>query len=156
MRKVLFIVTGGNTRAESVWNGLNAAPGNIDVIHDGARPLVTLDEIARTVEAAKATGAACLVAPVTDTIKETDGDAITGTVDRSKLRRALTPQAFRYPLLLRAFDGADLGDDVTDECYLVEKLGVPIAMVEGSVWNIKVTHPEDIVVAEALLARQNQ
>lgn len=156
IRKVLFIVTGGNTRAESVWNGLVAAPGKVDVVHDGARPLVTLDEIARTVKKAEATGAACLVAPVTDTIKDTDNDAITGTVDRCKLRRALTPQAFRYPLLLRAFDGADLSDDVTDECYLVEKLGVPIAMVEGSVWNIKVTHPEDIFVAEALLARQNQ
>jgi 2-C-methyl-D-erythritol 4-phosphate cytidylyltransferase len=156
IRKVLFIETGGVTRAESVWRGLAAAPGDIDVIHDGARPLVTLDEIERTVEAAKATGAACLVATVTDTIKQTRGDVITGTVDRVSLRRAMTPQAFRYPILMQAFDGADLGDEVTDECYLVEKLGVPITMVQGSPWNIKVTLPDDILVAEALLARQNQ
>jgi 2-C-methyl-D-erythritol 4-phosphate cytidylyltransferase len=153
IRKISSIVTGGDTRAGSVKNGLDAAAGDIVVVHDGARPLVTVDEITRTVEKAMATGAACLVAAVTDTIKEADGDAITRTIDRGKLRRALTPQAFRYDLLQQAFDNAGLGDEVTDECYLVEKLGVPVAMVAGSVWNIKITHAEDIVVAEALLKR---
>jgi 2-C-methyl-D-erythritol 4-phosphate cytidylyltransferase len=153
LRKVSSVVTGGDTRAESVRNGLNAAIADIVVIHDGARPLVSVNEITRTVEKAMATGAACLVAAVTDTIKEADGDAITRTVDRSRLRRALTPQAFRYAILKRAFESADLGVDVTDECYLVEKLGVPVAMVAGSVWNIKITHAEDIAVAEALLKR---
>jgi len=153
IRKVSSVVTGGDTRAESVKNGLIAATADIVVVHDGARPLVTVDEITRTVEKAMATGAACLVAAVTDTIKEAYGDAITRTVDRSRLRRALTPQAFRYPILKRAFDSSDLGVDVTDECYLVEKLGIPVAMVAGSVWNIKITHAEDIAVAEALLKR---
>jgi len=153
VHKVSSVVAGGDTRVESVRNGLDAATGEIVVVHDGARPLVTVDEITRTVEKAMATGAACLVAAVTDTIKEADGDAITRTVDRSRLRRALTPQAFRHTILKRAFESADLGVDVTDGCYLVKKLGVPVAMVAGSVWNIKITHAEDIVVAEALLKR---
>jgi 2-C-methyl-D-erythritol 4-phosphate cytidylyltransferase len=154
--KKVSVVTGGATRAESVRNGLDAAAGDIVVVHDGARPLVSVDEITRTVEKALATGAACLVAAVTDTIKEADGDAITRTVDRGKLRRALTPQAFRSDLLRMAFDKADLSEEITDESCLVEKLGVPVAMVAGSVWNIKVTHPEDIFVAEALLSKHDK
>jgi 2-C-methyl-D-erythritol 4-phosphate cytidylyltransferase len=81
--------------------------------------------------------------------------SIVGTVDRSKLRRALTPQAFRYDILRRAFAGVELGEDVTDECVLVEKLGVEIAAVEGDARNIKVTRPEDIVVAEAYMVLVN-
>jgi 2-C-methyl-D-erythritol 4-phosphate cytidylyltransferase len=157
--KLTAIVIGGSTRAESVNNGLSAveaAPDDIIAVHDGARPLVEVDEITRTVQKAMASAAACLVAAVTDTIKGVEGDAIVRTVDRGTLRRALTPQAFRYDLLRRAFDSSELGDDVTDECFLVEKLGVPVAMVAGSVWNIKVTHPEDIFVAEALLSRRDQ
>ena len=157
--KLSSVVAGGSTRAVSVRNGLNAVdtePDDIVAIHDGARPLVTVDEITRTVKRAAETGAACLVAAVTDTIKETNGNCIAGTVDRSKLKRSLTPQAFRYSLIRRAFEGSDLGDAVTDECYLVEKLGIEIAAVEGSPWNIKVTLPEDLVVAEALLAKEGR
>ncbi len=152
--KIRSIVTGGATRAESVKNGLAAidvSTANIVAVHDGARPLVSLDEIKRTIEKADQTGAACLVAEVTDTIKEITDGMIVGTVDRNKLRRALTPQAFRYDILKRAFDNADLGDKVTDECYLVEKLGIEIAAVEGSSRNIKITRVEDIRVAEMLL-----
>ncbi len=148
--KLVQIVEGGQTRAESVWNGLRAVDAATEIIavHDGARPLVTPDEIDRTVEKAKEIGAACLVAPVIDTIKEIEGDKIVGTIDRAKLRRALTPQAFRREILEKAFAQADLNESVTDECVLVEKLGYEIGIVEGSARNIKITHPEDLALAE--------
>lgn len=153
--KLKEIVTGGRTRAESVRNGLDAVDASgIDIVavHDGARPLVTVDEITRTIEAASATGAACLVSDVTDTVKQVDDDGrIVRTVDRRTLRRALTPQAFRYDLLQRAFEGSDLSESITDECYLVERLGLEITCVEGSARNIKITRPEDMVLAEAWL-----
>jgi 2-C-methyl-D-erythritol 4-phosphate cytidylyltransferase len=150
-------VLGGSTRAESVYNGLNAVdPATVIVsVHDGARPLVTPDEIARTIERAVETGAACLTAPVTDTIKEVDEGWITGTVDRRTLRRAMTPQAFKYELLVEAFRGRDLSDDITDECYLVEQLGYKIASVVGGTRNIKITHAEDLVLAEAFLLSES-
>ena len=151
-RKVVKLISGGVTRAESVRNGLDAVATatNIVAVHDGARPFVSVDEIRQTIEKATETGAACLVAEVIDTIKEIDGKNISRTIDRSKLRRALTPQAFGYELLLRAFDGVDLGESITDECCLVEKLGVKIAFVEGSTRNIKITTPDDLIFAAAL------
>ena len=149
--KVTNVVAGGTTRAESVRNGLNAVGSDFVAVHDGARPLVTVDEIERTIAKANETGAACLVAPVTDTIKSIRGGDIADTLDREKLRRALTPQAFRTDILRKAFENIDFNDSVTDECYLVEKLGHPIAIVEGSSRNIKITHPEDLLLAEALL-----
>lgn len=150
--KVTYVIAGGSTRAGSVRNGLNVAgDANIVAVHDGARPLVTVDEIERTIAKASETGAACLVAPVTDTIKSVRSGEIADTLDRGSLRRALTPQAFRTEVLLKAFESVDLNESVTDECYLVEKLGHPIAIVEGSSHNIKITHPEDLIFAEALL-----
>lgn len=152
--KLRYIVTGGATRAESVKNGLDAidaTTANVVAVHDGARPLVSVEEIRLTVEKASEIGAACLVSEVTDTIKTIDRGIIQRTVDRTKLRRALTPQAFRYEILRKAYNGADLGDAVTDECYLVEKLGVEISIVEGSSRNIKITRQEDIIFAEASL-----
>ena len=151
--KLCKTIVGGPTRAASVLNGLSVVDDDTELVavHDGARPFVSVDEIERTVAKAAATGAACLVAPVTDTIKTIRGDEISGTLDRDKLRRALTPQAFRIEVLRRAFDLEDLGEAVTDECYLVEKLGHPIAFVEGSSRNIKITHAQDLVLAETLL-----
>ena len=151
--KIFAVVSGGATRAESVRNGLDAVAfeEGIVAVHDGARPLVSPDEIDETIEKAKFTGAACLVAPVTDTIKTINGKEIANTLDREKLRRALTPQAFRVELLRKAFEESELSDAVTDECYLVEKLGHPIAFVEGSARNIKVTHSDDLILAEAFL-----
>lgn len=153
--KLRRIVKGGATRAESVLNGLNAVSANTDfvAVHDGARPLVTADEISKTVNAANEFGAACLVAPVADTIKEiSDTGSIVKTIDRKNLRRALTPQCFRYDILVKAFDGIDLLDlGVTDECYLVERLGVQITVVDGSPKNIKITTVEDFALAENYL-----
>jgi len=157
IRKARSVVTGGETRAESVHKGLDAVDPATEIVavHDGARPLVSVDEIMRTIDAASKSGAACLVSEVTDTIKEIDGQFVSRTVDRSRLRRALTPQAFRYEILKKAFDGADLTDTVTDECYLVEKLGVEIALVDGSARNIKITRVEDLILAEAFLTQQH-
>lgn len=157
LAKVRKIVAGGETRAGSVRNGLDAvagSDGDVVAVHDGARPLVSSEEIAQTVEKAGEMGAACLVAPVTDTIKEVADGRITGTIDRGKLRRALTPQAFRYEILQKAFAQGGTGAEVTDECYLVEKLGYEIAVVEGSARNIKVTHPEDVLLAEVFLRNE--
>jgi len=153
--KLSRIVIGGSTRGESVRNGLlavEASGDDIIAVHDGARPLVTSDEVTAVVSKAAQTGAACLVAPVTDTIKSVESNLINFTVDRDRLRRALTPQAFRSDILKRAFDNAELSENVTDECYLVEKLGVPISTVEGSARNIKITRPEDLKFAEAILS----
>ncbi len=154
LKKLKKIVGGGKTRAESVLNGLNAInekTGEIIAVHDGARPLVTVEEITRTIEKARETGAACLTAFVTDTIKEVDGDKIIRTIDRANLRRALTPQCFRYEILRRAFAENDIGEIVTDECFLVEKLGVEVSVVEGNAQNIKITVPGDLILAENLL-----
>jgi 2-C-methyl-D-erythritol 4-phosphate cytidylyltransferase len=153
-KKLKTVVAGGETRAASVWNGLQAVSPNtrIVAVHDGARPLVSPEEISRTIKKAKETGAAILVAPVTDTIKEIADDKIVGTIERTRLRRALTPQCFRVELLRRAFkEFADLDEIATDESFLVERLGVAVSIVEGSGRNIKITVPEDLTLAEALL-----
>ena len=153
--KLTSIVTGGITRAHSVKNGfefIEPHPDAIVAVHDGARPLVTADEIERVIAKASQTGAACLVAEITDTVKRVEAGSIVETVDRAHLRRALTPQAFRYDILRRAFEGSPLDEAVTDECYLVERLGLPISCVEGSHRNIKITRPEDLRLATTLLA----
>jgi 2-C-methyl-D-erythritol 4-phosphate cytidylyltransferase len=155
-QKIARVNPGGATRAESVKNGLDAVSpsAKIVAVHDGARPLVSAVEIERTIRKAEETGAACLVGAVVDTIKHIEGGMIRATLDRNKLRRALTPQAFRYEILISAFREANLSEAVTDECYLVEKLGVPIAIVEGSACNIKITHPHDIDLVEMFLHRE--
>jgi 2-C-methyl-D-erythritol 4-phosphate cytidylyltransferase len=151
--KIFAVVSGGATRAESVRNGLDAIAldEGVVAVHDGARPLVTPDEIDATIEKAEVTGAACLVAPVTDTIKTINGKEIANTLERDKLRRALTPQAFHVELLRKAFEQAELNEAVTDECYLVEKLGHPISIVEGSARNIKITQADDLITASEFL-----
>lgn len=153
--KLKKIVAGGQTRAESVWNGLQAVDFTkveVVAVHDGARPLVTTEEITATIEKARETGAACLVAPVTDTIKEVADGKINGTIDRTKLRRALTPQCFKFDVLQRAFAQLNrFSKDATDESYLVEQLGIAVSIIEGSAKNIKITVPEDLVLAESLL-----
>ncbi len=153
LAKVSKIVVGGKTRVESVANGLAAVPTETSVVavHDGARPLVSIEEIDAVLEKASETGAACLVTEISDTIKTIRGDKIAATLDRGQLRRALTPQAFRFEVLRKAFENVELDETVTDECYLVEKLGHPIAIVEGSPRNIKITRAEDLTLAEMML-----
>lgn len=158
LRKLARVVPGGNTRTESVQRGLmsiRAATARIVAVHDTVRPLVTVEEIEKTIALADEIGAAILTNRVTDTIKRVDGSLIVETIDRDMLRRAVTPQCFHYGLLRRAFDEADVRDvALTDESSLVERLGHPVAFVEGSPLNIKITTPHDLLVAEAYLAAQ--
>ncbi len=155
LRKLTKIVPGGTTRAESVLRGLEAISSpttEIVAIHDGVRPFVTVGEITQTVQAAKVNDAAILVAPATDTIKQVKNGTIVRTLQRADLRHALTPQCFRYSLLKRAFQQADVLDpELTDESLLVERLGVKVAIVEGGSRNIKITRPEDLAMAEIML-----
>jgi 2-C-methyl-D-erythritol 4-phosphate cytidylyltransferase len=153
--KLAKVVPGGITRAESVLRGLRAvreATAEIVAVHDGVRPFVTPEEITRTVEAARVHEAAILVAPVTDTIKEVEREQVERTLNRGQVRRALTPQCFRYSLLCRAYEQADVLDpELTDDSVLVERLGTRVAIVEGSPRNIKITQPQDLAIAEVLL-----
>ena len=155
LRKLARVVPGGATRADSVKRGLmsiRSATAEIVAVHDGVRPFVTVDEIDATIAAARADGAAILAAPVTDTIKQVDGRRIVKTLDRGELRRALTPQCFRYEVLRQAYQAADVTDaSLTDESVLMEKLGIPVSSVEGSPRNIKITTVEDLAIAEAIL-----
>lgn len=153
--KIVEIVRGGEKRQDSVWQGfrlLAAAAPEVVLVHDGARPLVPADLISRVIAAARTGGAAVPVLPVEDTIKEVREDRVTGTIDRSLLFRAQTPQGFGYDVLKRALDAARkdrfLG---TDEAALVERIGLPVAAVPGDARNIKITTPIDIPIAEALL-----
>ena len=151
--KLNKLIPGGATRSESVSNGLNAIDPTTEVvaIHDGARPLVSEDEISRTIEAARADGAACLVSTVTDTIKEVCDGVIVRTHDRTHLRRALTPQAFRVQLIREALESTGLDESITDDSMAVERLGHLVVAVEGSPRNIKITHKEDLAIAEMYL-----
>jgi 2-C-methyl-D-erythritol 4-phosphate cytidylyltransferase len=153
LRKLAKVVPGGPTRADSVKRGLLAirsVTAEIVAVHDGVRPFVTTEEIDATVEAARSVGAAILVAPANDTIKEVCDNRILRTLDRRQLRHALTPQCFRYELLMRAFERADVSDPLlTDESALVEQLGERVTIVEGSARNMKITTKADLVIAEA-------
>jgi 2-C-methyl-D-erythritol 4-phosphate cytidylyltransferase len=155
LKKVSRFVPGGATRAESVKRGLaavRATTAKIVAVHDGVRPFVSSDEIARTISAAEKYDAAILVAPATDTIKVVAGGSVAKTLDRRELRHALTPQCFRYELLVRAYAQADIADaGLTDDSALVELLGVKVAVVEGSARNIKITTAEDLRLAEVLV-----
>ena len=153
--KVTRVVQGGRTRAESVLKGFRViSSAEIVAIHDGVRPFVSADEIKRTIEAASEYGAAVLVAAATDTIKQVSGGMVERTVPRNQLRRALTPQCFRYSLLDRVYQEVDVLDpEITDESMLCEKFGIPVAVVEGSARNIKITQPEDLAIAEMLLGK---
>ena len=155
LRKLSRVVPGGTTRADSVKRGLMAirpATAGIVAVHDGVRPFVTVEEIESVVTAAESDGAAILVAPVTDTIKQVADGSVVKSLDRSELRRALTPQCFRYELLRRAYEHADVNDvSLTDESLLLERIGARVTTIEGSSRNIKITTPQDLLIAEAFL-----
>lgn len=153
--KLREIVTGGKRRIESVAAGFRhvaSGPESIVLVHDGVRPLVSRDLISRIIEAAGRRGAAVPVWPVEDTLKKIEGDYVLHTVDRNTLFRAQTPQGFAYRILQDALEKA-LADKLesTDEASMVERLGHEVRAVRGERRNIKITVPEDIKIAEALL-----
>jgi 2-C-methyl-D-erythritol 4-phosphate cytidylyltransferase len=155
LRKVARAVGGGETRAESVWRGLQALGRDgvrVVAVHDGVRPFVTPAEVDRTVREASEHGAAVLAAPAVETVKEVEGGRVVRTLERARLWHAQTPQCFRVELLRRAYGqpGA-LGADVTDCSALVERLGETVRVVEGGADNIKITTPRDFAIAEVLV-----
>ncbi|HKP48232.1 MAG TPA: 2-C-methyl-D-erythritol 4-phosphate cytidylyltransferase, partial [Pyrinomonadaceae bacterium] len=125
---------------------------DIVAVHDAVRPFVTVEEIERTVAAAQQKGAAILARAPVDTVKQVANGQVTKTLSRNDLRLALTPQCFRYSLLRSAYEKVDVNDPaLTDESSLIERLGIGVAIVEGSERNIKITTPADLAFAEQLL-----
>ena len=155
-RKVLAVVSGGKTRMASVGCGLKAllASARWVAVHDAARPLVTPELINAVVRQARRSKAALAAVPVVPTIKEGRNGWVTGTLDRTCLWAVQTPQVFERRLLERAHEkGRADGVSATDDAALVERLGIRVRIVPGSARNIKVTTPEDRVIAEALLKK---
>jgi 2-C-methyl-D-erythritol 4-phosphate cytidylyltransferase len=160
LKKVRHIVAGGAERQDSVRIGLAAADleAEVVVVHDAVRPFLTAEMLIRVVTAAERHGAAIAAIPMRDTVKKVGADGlIAETVDRAALWLAQTPQAFRRSLLEEAHAHAlRQGLRATDDAQLVEQLGFRVAIVEGSLENIKITCPEDLVMGEALLAARQR
>ncbi len=154
-RKPHRFVLGGKERQDSVWNGLAALSPKTEVvaIQDGARPCTSEALIAATIDAARSTGAAVAAQRVTDTIKESDGDArIVRNVDRSRLWSVQTPQTFRVEVIRRALAAVrERGLIVTDDTAACELIGQSVSLVESATPNIKVTTPADLPYIEWLL-----
>jgi 2-C-methyl-D-erythritol 4-phosphate cytidylyltransferase len=149
------LVAGGESRLHSVRNALEALPEAVEVVlvHDAARPLVTGGIIRRCIEGVRDGTGAVAGWPVVDTLKGVDdGGYVTGTPDRSALWRAQTPQAFFREALLAAYRRAvEEGWEATDDAAVFARDGGRVRMVEGSPWNLKITHPQDMEVARRLL-----
>ena len=152
-KKVKAVISGGETRQESVKNGLYAAAGDIVAIHDGARALVTAEEIEAVIKAAEQYGAAALGVKCKDTLKLADKNGfIEKTQDRSFLYQIQTPQVFKRCEILKMHEAAT--GEFTDDCAVMESFGGKIKLVEGSYENIKITTPEDLVIAEKILEKR--
>ena len=148
------VIAGGETRASSVrlaFRHLDPDPRDLVCIHDAARPLVSAEETRAVIDAADREGAAIAATPIPDTVKRVEGGYVVETADRRSLVAAGTPQVFRAELLRRALAA---GEEATDEASLLERLGIAVAIVAVSRIGFKITTPEDLEVAEALLARR--
>lgn len=159
--RVAAVVAGGARRQDTVALALARVPEDVEIVavHDGVRPFVTPEIFSRAIEAARRTGAACVSLPVKDTLKRVadEGDAggpvISETVDRSDLWAAQTPQAFRAADLRRiSSEAVRDGTEVTDDAQLFDRVGLPVEAVRGDARNIKITTPEDLAMAEAMIA----
>lgn len=157
MEKIVAVVAGGSTRQESVRLALEeiADEGGTVVVHDGARPLVTPEMIEAVCDAARGEEAVITAVPLTDTVKEVEAGGVVRTLDREKLVSVQTPQAFSLSALreahARARQAAFRG---TDDASLVEWLGKSVKVIDGSRENIKVTYPEDLLAAIAILSER--
>jgi 2-C-methyl-D-erythritol 4-phosphate cytidylyltransferase len=158
------VVEGGDHRQESVAHALTALPAQADdvvLVHDAVRPLIDAATIERTIDAVLAHGAAIVGMPAVDTIKQVErtahGALITSTIPREFVVLAQTPQGFRFGLLQRAFAEATADGFVgTDEASVVERAGIPVAVVHGSQVNLKITQPGDIELAEFYLRQHSR
>lgn len=156
--KVKAVVVGGNSRDESVWQGLNALSDKVKLVavQDGARPFADWQLIDRVVRCANSYGAAAPAIPVKDTIKIVKGGIVASTPDRSELQAVQTPQVFDFDLLRGALQKAKAdGAAITDDCSAVERLGMSVRIVAGDEKNIKITTPLDLKIAELLLEEQS-
>lgn len=153
---------GGETRQDSVRNGVHALPADVDLVlvHDAARPLVTAQLVRNAIAKGEEFGAAIPAIPITDTIKLVEsGDRISRTLDRSRLYAAQTPQVFRRDWLEMAYERTRKQADMpafTDESSLLESTGFDVRIFPGSVENIKLTTPFDLVLAESILTQREQ
>jgi 2-C-methyl-D-erythritol 4-phosphate cytidylyltransferase len=157
LKKVAEVVAGGETRQVSVYNGLLWLEDmDIVAIHDGVRPLVSAEVITATIKAAESKGAALACVPISDTVKKRTGEFLE-TIPRADLWLAHTPQTFRTSLILEAHRKAIAdGFSGTDDAMLVERLGLPVEVVEDSRDNIKITTAEDLELAGMLVERQRR
>ncbi len=144
------LVAGGNSRFQSVKNGLDQIPDDgLVFIHDGVRPLVSEQTIKRCENMAAVTGNALPVMPVLESLRQLDG-SVSKHVDRSRFRLVQTPQTFQNKLIKQAYCQPE-SDLFTDDASVCEAFGVEIHLVDGNPENIKVTHPIDLLIAETLL-----
>ncbi|MFH1673443.1 MAG: 2-C-methyl-D-erythritol 4-phosphate cytidylyltransferase [Pseudomonadota bacterium] len=156
--KKIQLVSGGASRQESVYNGLKAVEGDCDivVIHDGVRPFVSDRLISESVRGAQKYGACIVAVPAKDTLKIVKNNAIQKTFPRDEVWLAQTPQAFRYNLIVKAHEKARIEQlKETDDAALVERLRGEVYLVQGELLNIKITTPEDLKIAEAILSISN-
>lgn len=150
--KVSAIIPGGATRQESIHLALNSAHGDVVLIHDAVRPFVTQEQIAEVTKCVQSFGAAAIGMPVIDTLKRVSDNTISETIDRDTLVSIQTPQGFKTSLIRSAHKRAmELGITVTDDCALCEAMGISVKLVCGSHMNIKITLPEDLILAEGIL-----
>jgi len=158
-RPAVQLIPGGRERQESVFNALKAMPETTEwvAVHDGVRPLVTSRDIVACLAKAQEMGAACLARPVAETLKKVSVQGlITATIPREQVWCAQTPQVFRFPWLWQAHRRARQENfTVTDDAQLMEWTGRSVAVVPASSENIKITTPEDLQLAEAILRKRN-
>jgi len=153
-QKVIRVVTGGEYRQDSVYNGFLVLEDDVELvlIHDAVRPLVRVKLIEEVIQEAREFGAAIAAVPVRNTLKQVDGETVVRTLERKHLWEAQTPQVFDRAWLAEALSAAKKEGYIgTDEASLVERLGRPVRIVPGTVDNIKITLPEDLILAESLL-----
>ena len=158
LQKVGAILAGGVQRQDSVWEGLKTIQDDCDLVmvHDGVRPFISQEMLARSIQGAVDCGASIVGMPAKDTVKLVSAqNMVLKTPDRKSVFLVQTPQTFKRDILLRAYRQAmEDGFYATDEASLVERLGMPVKVVEGSYENIKITTPEDLVVGEMILKRK--
>ncbi len=155
--KVVEIVEGGERRQDSVYNAISKIPfADYVLVHDGARPLVSQDLVEKTLQAAIEHGAALAAVRAKDTVK-LGAAFVEKTLQRDKIWLAQTPQAFRFEILKHAHTCARrVGSNATDDASLVEFTGTHVAIVPGDYKNIKITTPDDILIATSLLEEENE
>lgn len=160
IKKVKSVVEGGATRQDSIAAAVKKVSEETEIIavHDGARPLVSKETIIGVIEKAVEKGAAACAVPVKDTIKIIDSSGkIVTTPDRASLRAVQTPQVFNFALYKEAIDKAvSESKQYTDDCQLIESMGHPVYLTDGDYENIKITTPDDLLVAEKFLSERRK